>query len=938
MANLTAKEESFIRLMTESEELARRGFGLLLKRTDYERFFDPLNNAGLFDGSHNPAPVPAEEEGYVRIQYWSALDYLTAVAKMSGERGDLELAAKVMMVVRSVANWRDVNGLPRENYHTAHKFAGIFGLVPTSAVAAEDLEFIPLWLSDRFERMLVGSALDEGALTQFLSSRSQEDWGKAVVILRHCTAIQWRPRDGFGETDRSPTTVVDEFWLKQLISHHALGFGEKVGRKASEVFVERVREVFGGSDTRKLHSTLYRPAIEGHSQNHQWYGAENCTVEGLRDVLLSWCDHDPAMAKPFVEGLLADEMEILRRVGIYVLSQRWSALQDLYPKLLGPELFVPGHLHEFYDLLGEHFADLTDSEMANTVETIRRIPLPTWGDEPARSLKRIQQRWLSAIAGKNYLPADEWFAQLQSDQTVGPISEHPDFGSYMEGWVGPGTSPYSVAELVAFATEHSAVEKLNAFEERDPFRGPTMDGLATTLEKAVSTLPDLFLQVLPDFLQAKRRFQCSIISGLKGAWEATDRQEKTDWNQGWQNIIAFFEQLISNAEFWQPKATEDSQNDWIVSLVADCLHAGTSKDDRAYLPDLLPRTQALIAILLDNARAAENPSDDPMTQALNTPKGRAVEALFSQALRSCRVSDRVIGSHEEQWSSIRSLFDAELNKCKNANYEFSALSGAYIDQLGYMDTKWVKDRILQVFPSEFPLNSLCAIDGLGYASFTRPLYALLVEPGVLDRALGYDLKGRGGREKLLERIAAAYLWGDETLESPRFSFIFERGNIGDIETVTRVFWMVRGDKLLKEHRDRIIEYWERCIVWGRQFSVPPIRLLSSLSLLTCFLTTADGRERDLMEAVAPYVQVDHHGYEFVDQLVRLVHASPDGVSAALGRMIKASVPDFDYNDQLKALLRALADKGKKEDVISYAEILRGLPGMQELFDQLTRVN
>ena len=74
MANLTAKEESFIRLMTESEELARRGFGLLLKRTDYERFFDPLNNAGLFDGSHNPAPVPAEEEGYVRIQCWSALD------------------------------------------------------------------------------------------------------------------------------------------------------------------------------------------------------------------------------------------------------------------------------------------------------------------------------------------------------------------------------------------------------------------------------------------------------------------------------------------------------------------------------------------------------------------------------------------------------------------------------------------------------------------------------------------------------------------------------------------------------------------------------------------------------------------------------------------------------------------------------------------------
>src|SRR6266404_516891 len=161
MASLTAKQESFIRLMAESEELERRGFELLLKHADYEKFFDPLKDAGLFDADHNPAAVPAEEKGYVRIPYWSALDYLTAVAKLSGERDDLALANKVMTVVRSVASWRDAKGLPRENYHTARKFAGIFGLVPTAAVTTDDLEFIPLWLKDRFERMLVPNALDE---------------------------------------------------------------------------------------------------------------------------------------------------------------------------------------------------------------------------------------------------------------------------------------------------------------------------------------------------------------------------------------------------------------------------------------------------------------------------------------------------------------------------------------------------------------------------------------------------------------------------------------------------------------------------------------------------------------------------------------------------------------------------------------------------------
>ncbi len=934
MANLTAKQESFIELMAGSEELARRGVELLLKRFDYDQFFDSLKNRGLFDPTHNPAAIPAEEEGYVRIPYWFTLDYLTAVAKLSGERNDLELANKVMTVVRSVASWRDADGHPRENYHTAHKFAGIFGLVPTAAVTMSDLEFIPGWLSGRFDRMLVGKALDEGALPRFLASSLPEDLDKAVLVLRQCTAIQWRAAKELGDGQQKPTMAVDDFWIKQMISHHARAFGERVGEKAAEVFLDRVREVFS-PDALRLHSQLIRPSIEDHFQNHAWKEIENCSVEGLRDVLLRWCEHDPTAAKPFVEKLLADEMEIARRIGIYLLGERWSALRSLYPKFLGPKLFDSAHLHELYNLLSAHFAELAGSEKGDTLETIREIPSPMWADDPARELKRIQLRWLSAIAGKGYAPADAWLAQLQSDPTVGGISEHPEFNSYFEMRMGPGASPYSVAELVAFGAARIAIEKLNAFEERDHWRGPTMDGLTTALEEAVRTAPEPFLQALPDFLQAKRCFQYSLISGLKQAWEAADRQKETDWNDGWQKIIAFFEQLIGNAEFWQEETVIDSRRDWVASAVADCLHAGTNKDDRAHAIELLPRTQALLAILLDQTRGIEQVADDPMTQALNCPKGRAVEALFSQALRACRAGDRASNSHEEQWSSIQPLFDAELAKCKNANYEFSTLSGAYIAQLGYMDPKWTKERIQQIFPSEFPLNSVCTVDGLGYASFTLPVYTLLLESGVIDRALEYELKGRGGREKLLERIAAAYLWGVESLESPRISFIFESGQVEYLETVTRVFWMVRSEKVSDEQKERILQFWSRCVAWSQKRSELPTKLLSSLSLLSYFLATADGRERELLEAVAPYVHVGHNGYKFVEELVRLVETSPDGVSAVLGRMIQAHVPDFDYEDHLKTLLRILVEKGKKEDVISYAERLRSL-GMQELFDSLTR--
>ena len=81
MASLSANEASFIAMMLKSDEHARKGFELILKRSDFLRFFDALIAEGLFKPANNPAPVPVQPEGSVQIPYWTALDYLVACAK-----------------------------------------------------------------------------------------------------------------------------------------------------------------------------------------------------------------------------------------------------------------------------------------------------------------------------------------------------------------------------------------------------------------------------------------------------------------------------------------------------------------------------------------------------------------------------------------------------------------------------------------------------------------------------------------------------------------------------------------------------------------------------------------------------------------------------------------------------------------------------------------
>lgn len=934
MAKLTAKQESFIAMMTENEELSRHGFELLLKRADYDQFFDSLQAAGLFDPQHNPAPVPAEEEGYVRIPFWSALNYLAAVARLSGDRNDLTLANKVMAVLRSVMSWRDSDGQARDNYHTAYKFAEILALVPTVAVTNADLEFIPLWLSSRFERMLVSKTLSDNVLTRFLASSSADDLDKAVIVLRRCTAVKWRGARDSNPGEGKPVMATDHFWLQKLIRDHARTFGQKIGAKAAQVLVERIREIFG---PRTLPSETYRPAVEDHFQNHAYHEAENCSVEGLRDVLAGWCERNAPAAKAFVEELLKDEQEMLRRIGIYLLGQQMAAWQDLYANFLGPRLFDIGHLHELHNLLSAHFSVFSDTLKAKTVQAIREIPLPNQGTDPPRLLKRIQQRWLSAVVGKGYPPADEWFQALQVDPKVGAPPEHPDFDAYMQTWVGPGATPYSVAELKAFATAHTIVEKLNAFEDPGTWPGPTMDGLESSLEQAARIDPEPFFEVLPDFLRAKRDFQYRLISGLRQAWTATDRdmQKTADWVLGWPKMMAFFEQLVAQPEFTQGLTVDHRTTNGVASAIADCLQDGTRNDARAFDPQLLDRSGALIKTLLEKVKGANEPPEDPMMHTLNSPRGRVIEALFSQALRACRVDQNSTNSHAKAWTDVRPLFETELAKCKNSNFEFSTSCGQYLAQLDYMDASWTKTNISRIFPAEFQSNSRCALEGLAFTSFTRSVYGLLVEPGVIDRALLYDLKGEA-RRKLVERIAAAYLWGDESLGSPRFAHLFRVGNLEDLETIARVFWTVRGEKLSAEQKQRVVQYWERCVQWSRGLPQPPATLFSLLSMLSCYLNSVEGLERELLETVAPFVYVGHNLYEFVCELQRLVETSPDGVSAVLGKMIEKRIPDYDYKDELKKLLHILVAKGKRQDVISYTERMRLLPGMQEIFDSLTR--
>jgi hypothetical protein len=912
---------------------------LLHSKPDFADFFIPLREAGLFSPQRNPSPVPAGEPGFFRVPYWSALDYLEAVAKRAGELGDVNLAELVMDIVRAVSRASDYERDGFSNYHTSRKFADIMGLVPTSVVRFQDLELIPKWLSDRFDHGSVARSLAEGVLKHLLKSGVAEDWNKAAEIVRHCTAIRWVDESG-GEGKRpQPVSIVEDHWLKELIDRHVPSLARRVGRKAADIFSARLREVFAG-DGRENLTWLWRPAIEDHAQNHRWRNVENRMVEGLRETLLHWVDHDADAAVSYVDSMLKDHAQIIRRIALNTINQRWDALRSMFSALIGPNLFEQGLLHETYHLLERHFQSFSDTEKTATLKAIRELPKPEAGEDSERYLRHKHRDWLSAIAGKGSAEADAWFEQLLADSSLGALSGHPSFNSYMETWRGPGPSPYQPQELLAFAQVGTLTEILNSFTETDSWRGPTTRALVDALEEAIIGNPPVFVDLVPSFLRTRRPYQYGLLNAFKRLWE-TNRSTIPDWSRAWHMLFSFMEELLLSDAFWTEAASEDANltptRDWIPSLVAELLRAGTRDDSAAYPAEFLERGWALIRRLLERTEALTQVTDDAMTDAINSPKGKAIEALFSHALRACRLSDRERGNHTETWEHMRPVFDTELSLSRNGNYEFSTLLAAYIGNLYYLDRSWVQGNVVHIFPPEYPLNFACALNGLAYAQFGRDVYLLLLERGVFDRALRQDLKDRNASEKVIERLAVMYLWGDEALDSPRLSYLFEERRVRDLVDIAHFFWSISNDKQEPAAVARILEFWERCVQWARDVPDAAPQLLSALSRLACYLHTIEPREAEWLLAVAPHVAFNHNDTDFVEELLRLVDTNPAAVNSALGAMLEKHVPMNDFENKLEALLKALAAKGYRLAVMRYAEKLRGIRGVLELFRQLEAV-
>lgn len=897
----TPKQKAAFDLLKEGPEYQ----GYFFTHSGDTALFFLLKQEGFFTSKNNPAPIESKEKnGLFTIPFWPALIYLEMVSKEAAKPENKKYAETLLDIIREVTMPENDPNKRTDNYRTWHVFSKIMANLPTDVINLKDVELISYWLDSKFDNGLVGHEIGRNLLSKLLGS--SDDKSKDVRIVEIIT----QPKK-----QNQVLMAVDE--LEELFEKNAVNLGQKCGQEIVPILQSRLESELIISEKDDNYGYIWRSAVEDHEQNTSRHEPKHAFISGLRDVLIAYAQVQDAT--DVLKKLWQSPRLTVRRITLLALNKCFDRYQDLCQKLIIdniPDIFLESNYHhELYGLIVGHFPKFSKKNQDALIKALddlqRQWPDNVPQGEQTELNMYMRKRWFYAIKQSGYSLSKELETKYDMDKYQ---PEHPDFSSY-HGPVTWGTEQlFSVGDLMAKESVKNIVDFLNDFKGKNRFNEIGYEEAGQVLKQAIKANQQFFENDLNEFLNARYAYQYYALQAFEELW---NEKKLIDWRK----VIEFLKNIADSEKLWEKEIEERTigfyfRKDWIPSLIARFIQSGVINDEQVIPDSYLPQIRKILEKLLDKVEpSAKGTDSDALSEAINSPKGHAIEAYLNYALRECRI---LSGEHENQgveerkkfWEKIKTVFNKELEKAKNANFEFSALSGRYLPNFYYLSREWVEANINKIFPveTEYEKNWRCAFSGYSYVSTVYTvIYRLLKDNGHLKRVLDTPFENSNIRERIVENIAISYLREEEELEGENslMAYILQKWKSRDISSVIDLFWSHREVDFKNGEDQRILALWEYCYSKIKDNEQVHRAILSDLNLLATFLKKIDSKSKDWLIQSAPYVEERHHAYFFLESLDRLADTNPKEVGEVYLAMLEGNALPLYEESNIKSIVEKI---------------------------------
>lgn len=383
---------------------------------------------------------------------------------------------------------------------------------------------------------------------------------------------------------------------------------------------------------------------------------------------------------------------------------------------------------EYRALLTESFSSLSEVDQAVILGWIETGP----PDRPDR-LKLLgndsePQRWEAswrirrlALVCDNLPP--EWRARY--DELVAEYGKK-QFGTSFEmhSWSGP-ESPMSLSELGALS-DADLLDLLHAYEGGDGWFGASRDGLARTLSGLAEKDPTRLSRLAPQLADVLPVYIHWLLIGLENALR---KRQAVDWN----GLAGLFEAVIARKD----EAPIDLDRDdtvgrwtWVRKSIADLLVLAFPLSEVEAPYRLRTRLWTILEQLTDDEEPDTEYENeygsgvsDPATTALNTVRGRALQAVVGYAMWVKRHAEAGLGAEislfDEAPEVVRVL-EAHLDPACDSSPSVRSVYGEHFPWLVVIGEEWARDLVVRIFPRDAGAEELRAAAWERYLVSTTP--------------------------------------------------------------------------------------------------------------------------------------------------------------------------------------------------------------------------
>lgn len=885
MIKLTVAERDLLERIKEKEELRP----LFFRKAKGLKWFYPLKEAGYFSPEQNPRAVPAKEEGYVSIPFWPATEYLVSTSPVLLSAENRAYAEKFIEIIRDVTRYAIDNGY--SNYRTWWHFSKIVQNIPPDLVKVEDIAYVDYWLIDPFDRSLTAGEIGEKWLNALLDNGDAHCKllsGKLLDTIYTLESHKFEPGSG---VRRELMLRISSWYAKKINEKVAGKAGKILGADAVQLFQSRFESILRKENNDKW-SCIWRSAIEDHDQNHGADNSEDIMIEAFRDSLLGYIGSEQDSSLKYIEELLNSNFETVRRVAIYAIDRRFIYLSACANYVISKEFFSSNYRHELWHLLKNHYKDFGLDLQQRALDIISGLEEKDDGGQISEGATAYQRAiWLSAISGFN---EEVSLLYHQNVEKAGAEPEHPYFSSYMTVGGVDYSSPIPVEEILSLEIDE-LLKQLSTIKDQGSFREPSFNGLVKALQQAVKAEPLRYYPLLHKFTETDLPYVNSIIEAYQELWT---EKAQLPWDEIWYFLLRFCHDIVKQDRFWSSENAKErasfvANRYWVVGSIGRLIESGTKSDEHAFNEKLLDDAETVLLILLDKETGAEFKVDtDSVSLAINSARGRCIEALINLTLRSCRLSDNRSGTHAETWNHFQPVYDTELSRAEIGEYEFATLVSNYLPNFMYMSNEWVKNNLDRIFDQSNYQKWICAMQGYAYVgSVYEGIYKHLKEGGHLIKVLDDENIKERVNEKVIQNIAVAYINNFETLEDGLIKQLLLRGKQSELSHLIWFLWTLRkdGDVHIKI---KVFELWPLILEVIDTSNRDGRLLASKLCGWVSFVDEVNEKNRGLILAVAPFSEENYNSHDLLKSIARISEEQPNEAYEIWLRLLIGGKPDF----------------------------------------------